>query len=942
MSKKIINIRNRIDEQIEKVKSYTEELKQQDEDFASEKVKITKYAYVCKQKTLERNIKKAEDDKTKLEKNLETQENMSVVSVDSIVSEKELPKTNVKTSNTIKQNPRNMINKKQDEQAISTVSAIDNFDVDVKTPTRKNESALNLTEPRAKNNEKIVTPAKNDPHPLLKKNMTNKYSLKKDVPKNVIEREPILKTPTKTPIGVKNNKNDQNKSANFDDTSTTPQALNKNRKNEVVSISPPAKEDNSKIMAIVNELKSNFEKRIKKIEGDNGFLKKKVDVFDSNKALDDEKIEDLEKQNLELKEAIKKLEISQKNSSKSPKVDTQEQKLNTFEKKHIAMEKKVDSMQDSLKFQQDTQNKKILSLESDFNVLQDYIQAENDKKSEIEERLNNIDAEMFEILVKVKEVQDTMLNLSNSNVINDKVRLSESDNTPSEAIPGFNAEQMLNAVVELKNNNDQLVQTFTKFEKDTQAHIIGIKEEVFESCKKIKAMMPLQFELVQKNSDLLAYNEKLNKKLIRLKENLAVQENEVMNTIVPDFNVKLRDLKHEISKNHDFLNHGLTTIELIYSDLSDNESLLNKYEPKKQEENEKFNQRLFSCDNKGQMKVLTYKGDNTSFEALVRPKDDHSKIIVSAKTHDNLNLFVGTSNGSLEQYSQHKPKQIKNHSQVLESEVSNIQVSFDNLSVFVADTQGSILKWSIPEQKEVKFQDRIHDCQIIKMALTPDNNYVITCDLKCGVKQFSVEEFDLVKFYESIFGLEQENGVSFFEITDDSQNLIVGDANRKQIYLISLENQKFEHDFCEDISEIHPDGVDCLCLVKNTMFLSSKNGVISEISLETRQVINNYTTLLEKGIYNIAPCIKRSLLFVTDNAGNLLEWSIESQKTTKSYGKVHSVQIDYMTLTVDGSYLITKDVDSGVKYWHIDSQSMGQNVGYPCDDSLISILSIKK
>ena len=115
MSKKIINIRNRIDEQIEKVKSYTEELKQLDEDFASEKVKITKYAYVCKQKTLERNIKKAEDDKTKLEKNLETQENMSVVSVDSIVSEKELPKTNVKTSNTIKQNPRNMINKKQDD-----------------------------------------------------------------------------------------------------------------------------------------------------------------------------------------------------------------------------------------------------------------------------------------------------------------------------------------------------------------------------------------------------------------------------------------------------------------------------------------------------------------------------------------------------------------------------------------------------------------------------------------------------------------------------------------------------------------------------------------------------------------------------------------------------------------------------------------------------------
>ena len=49
-----------------------------------------------------------------------------------------------------------------------------------------------------------------------------------------------------------------------------------------------------------------------------------------------------------------------------------------------------------------------------------------------------------------------------------------------------------------------------------------------------------------------------------------------------------------------------------------------------------------------------------------------------------------------------------------------------------------------------------------------------------------------------------------------------------------------------------------------------------------------------------------------------------------------------MTLSNDGSYLITKDVDSGVKYWHIDSQSMGQNVGYPCDDSLISIMSIKK
>ena len=128
-----------------------------------------------------------------------------------------------------------------------------------------------------------------------------------------------------------------------------------------------------------------------------------------------------------------------------------------------------------------------------------------------------------------------------------------------------------------------------------------------------------------------------------------------MQSRCPEFHYALRTTGLKIlqncQKNHDFLNYGLTTIEQIYSDLSENESIVKQYEPKNQAENEKFNQRLFTCDGKSQMRVYTYKGDKTSFEALVRTKDNNSKIKVCAKTHDNLNLFVGTSNGGLEQYS---------------------------------------------------------------------------------------------------------------------------------------------------------------------------------------------------------------------------------------------------------------------------------------------------
>lgn len=969
MSKKINNLLVRVNDQKEKLTTFTAELEEQEETFANEKV--TKYAYVCKSKTFERNIKKAEEEIIKLEKMLEQEENKSLVKseVDSVISEKELPKTNVKTNvNQTKPKPKlpPKNNDKPDNQASSNLTGFDNFDIDIKTPTRTSGQKTSSTEPRQKNSEKQITTNKNDritnnrPPPLFhKKNMVDNQTSQKVIGTNPIDS--VLKTPTRTPLNEKSKKGMKddtksplNKSVSFDDNSTTPQAVNKNRKGvRDLSVSPITNEsidkkdnsqNNQEIMAIVSELKLTCEKRIKNLEFDNRFFKKKLEVFDANKEIDDEKIAGLEKHNATLQDRIKKLEIAQ-NKLKQQTPEINDEKLLIIEEKFDIVEKKVDQVQDSMKFLQDTQNKKILSLQSDFDILQEYIQAENDKKHEIEERLNGIENEHFEMATRIKEMQDNLLNLSRSDFINNISNADpEGKNTSGEG--NVNAEQMLNAVVELRNNNDSIVQQFDKFEKEIEVQIIKIKDEVVDSNRKIKAMMPLQFELVQKNSDLLAYNEKLNKKLVRLKEHMSIQENSFMKQIVPEMNLKVRDLRYEISKSHDFLNYGLTSIEKIYEELSENDSIIKKYQPKNQTENEKFNQRLFECDDKSQMKVYTYKGDTISFEALPRAKDCDSKsqITASVKTHDNLNLFVGTTNGCLEQYSLHKPKQIKNYSQVLESEICLMQCSVDNLSLFATDTKGSIIKWSIPEQREHKFLDRIHDCQITKMALTNDNSYLLTCDLKCGLKQFSVSDFELVKIYDKIFGesLEHENGVSFFEVTSDSKSLIVCDSSKKQIYLISLINQKFEYDYSEGIAEVHPNGVDCLCLVNNTMFVGSKLGVVTEISISSQQVMNNYTTELENGIYTILPSVERNLLFISDNAGNLIEWSIERQKTTKYYGRAHSVYIDFMTLSNDENYLITKDEDSCIKYWHIESQSIGQNVGYPSDDKVISIFSIKK
>ena len=50
-----------------------------------------------------------------------------------------------------------------------------------------------------------------------------------------------------------------------------------------------------------------------------------------------------------------------------------------------------------------------------------------------------------------------------------------------------------------------------------------------------------------------------------------------------------------------------------------------------------------------QMKIFTYSDDKVEFENLMRPQESYIASQISAydKSHDNINLFVGTTNGDL-------------------------------------------------------------------------------------------------------------------------------------------------------------------------------------------------------------------------------------------------------------------------------------------------------
>ena len=740
-----------------------------------------------------------------------------------------------------------------------------------------------------------------------------------------------------------------------DPKNTIPQAIINNKKTDKGSNKNQPKkksgdniqelQKNIEMMAIINELKINFENRIEKLESENQELHKNVYLLeiqnttnenrasyneDNLKELQsslqiqhqpnelksneiktnelqanyEERIENLESENKTLQKKLYIIDIQ--NSSNGNRVSINEEKLKEQEilcskillnDETIAnFEKQNVFTKDALESLQDTHNKKIVSLQYDLEALNQLAQTENDQNSEMEKRLEKIENCFSEIEAKIKK--------NNKEIVD--------------------SEQVMNATKDIRNINDKMLEKFNEFEKKTDSQFIKIKAEISAFDKKFKSNASLQIDFNEANTD-----------------SLNTKDYSFLKQLVPGLIVKVRELKHENSKNHDFLNYGLRAIEQTCKEMQESHSIVRTYQTKLQIN--KLVQRLFILDSESRMKVYSYNEDDTSFEYLTRPNDLSVQIISVTRSHDNLNLFVGTTSGIIEQYSLNKPKQIL-FEQIFDSEICYMKCSYDNLHQFVIDLEGSIIKWSIPEKRELNRLEKIHDFKVVEMTLSQGSSHLFTCDIKCGIKQFSIKDFELVRCYKTIFedSPEDFNGPSYLELTHDSKYLIICDSTKKSLYIISTINKKSEYDFSDVLSKIHPSGLDCIYLVNNRLYVSSNTGIITEISIKNKKIKNNYPITLENGILIMLPNTEGTTFFISDNIGNLIEWSLENRKVTKYYGRAHSVQIDFMGLSIDKNYLITKDIENCVKYWHIESKRLIKNIGYPTDDKITAIFSIKK
>ena len=623
------------------------------------------------------------------------------------------------------------------------------------------------------------------------------------------------------------------------------------------------------------------------------------------------------------------------------------------------------------------------------NIIEEYNYLELQFKK-LQEK-NHIDQESWNTKLKTIEKnqrEKTLSEVQNIDNLNNKQKYIETENDlfnnkikgQQENILITSKKSSLLKTPE-KNTTEQNVTNFLttegpnyiEFQEKTNSELKRLKQDYITLDKKLKEIVPLQYQMINKNTELLEFNNAMSENLMKLKRVCREQFDNLNEAILPGIHDKIKRANTEISKNYDFLNTNFELIERVYkkmqTPISDaNINLDIDRSPKSILKNDlkkninTFDQRALVVDEARFPKIFRFVGDNYESDFIDQYKEFNLKInpFTIGYTLNDTYLFIANNDGELIQYSLKNGSLVKNYHQAHDNAICMMVATHNNYNnsesvgndnyLMTADLSGNIIQWSMTLKKEVKFFDRIHDGEIDHMVVTQDNVSLFSSDKKGNLKQFCLQDFDLVKNYRKPFGLE--SGFTYMEASPNSKYLVISDGSRTRLSQILISKKIIEFDYYDSLKEIYTSStqlnldlyLDFFAMIGDGnnchLITASITGFVTKISLSAKRILRYYANILEGGIYNLVGSNLTKDLFLSNDSGCIIQWSIDQEKTVKKYNNAHSCMIEFMEISTDKKHLITKDIDSCVKYWDIEAQQICKNIGYITEEPIVKFVSI--
>lgn len=238
--------------------------------------------------------------------------------------------------------------------------------------------------------------------------------------------------------------------------------------------------------------------------------------------------------------------------------------------------------------------------------------------------------------------------------------------------------------------------------------------------------------------------------------------------------------------------------------------------------------------------------------------------------------------------------QVKDYGKVHNSAVMSMTVSPDSLNLFSGTEQGYLKQFSTKKQSIMHNFDKVHNGPITSMAPTPNNKFLITCSLR-EVKQWNISGKKCVRnFAEGLDGY-----LAFYSLCiSPCSNFFYTCTWDGEVKSWNIGSGKEEKTFPK-IDEINfliatADGKQLLCCDrKGKMF-----GYNLELDKESGTWANH-----KKEVNYMVQTSDGKQIFSADGSGAVVEWNSEENKIEKMWGEVVGTSNDDNERVHNGSIL---------------------------------------